>query len=108
MKRYHLSTDRKIFGVCGGLAEYWDIDPTLVRVGTVLVAFLTAGLPVCIAYVVMYFAAPEAPSSAPPSATQATAMPPSAEQPSASQPGNRKAAYGASYVVPEKSRTAKS
>lgn len=25
-------TDRKIAGVCGGLAEYFDIDPTLLRV----------------------------------------------------------------------------
>jgi len=29
-----------ICGVCGGLAEYFDIDPTLVRVGWVIAAFL--------------------------------------------------------------------
>ena len=28
----------KIFGVCGGIAEYFNIDPTLVRVGWVLLA----------------------------------------------------------------------
>ena len=29
----------KLFGVCGGVAEYFDIDPTLVRVGLVLLMF---------------------------------------------------------------------
>lgn len=42
-KRLYLSnTDKKIFGVCGGLAEYFSIDPTLVRVAWVL-AVLFAG-----------------------------------------------------------------
>jgi phage shock protein PspC (stress-responsive transcriptional regulator) len=31
-KKLYRSNDRKIFGVCGGIAEYLDIDPTLVRV----------------------------------------------------------------------------
>ena len=31
MKRLTKSYDRKICGVCGGLAEYFNIDPTLVR-----------------------------------------------------------------------------
>lgn len=34
MKRFYLSsTDKKIGGVCGGLAEYFDIDPLIVRIG---------------------------------------------------------------------------
>jgi len=35
--------DAKIFGVCGGLAEYFALDPTVVRVATVLLAVF-AGL----------------------------------------------------------------
>ena len=35
-KLYRSKTNKKIFGVCGGLAEYFDIDPTLVRLGWVL------------------------------------------------------------------------
>lgn len=35
-KLYKSSTDKKISGVCGGIAEYFDIDPTLVRVIAVL------------------------------------------------------------------------
>ena len=32
MKKLYLSdTDKKICGVCGGIAEYFDIDSTLVR-----------------------------------------------------------------------------
>ena len=45
MKRLYRTTgpDALICGVCGGIARYFDVDPTLVRVATVLlVAF--AGL----------------------------------------------------------------
>ena len=37
--------DAKVFGVCGGLAEYFGVDPTVVRVATVLLAVF-AGLSV--------------------------------------------------------------
>ncbi len=33
---YKSSTDVKIAGVCAGIAEYFDIDPTLVRLGWVI------------------------------------------------------------------------
>ena len=36
VKRLVKSTDKKLFGVAGGLAEYFDIDATLVRVGFVV------------------------------------------------------------------------
>ena len=32
--------DAKLFGVCGGFAEYFDVDPTLVRVGLIALMFL--------------------------------------------------------------------
>ncbi len=32
-------SDAKLFGVCGGIAEYFDVDPTVVRVIWVLLAF---------------------------------------------------------------------
>jgi len=31
-KQLQRSSDKKIFGVCGGLGEYFDVDPTIVRV----------------------------------------------------------------------------
>jgi len=39
-KFYRSRTDRKIWGVCGGLARYFDIDPTLVRVLAVASLFV--------------------------------------------------------------------
>ena len=35
-KLYKSSTDKKLAGVCGGLAEYFNIDSTLVRLGWVV------------------------------------------------------------------------
>lgn len=36
---YKIENGRKIFGVCGGLAEYFNIDPTIVRLVWVLLVF---------------------------------------------------------------------
>ncbi|MDW7650183.1 MAG: PspC domain-containing protein [Bacillota bacterium] len=33
-------TNRMIAGVCGGIGEYFDVDPTLVRIGWVIFSFL--------------------------------------------------------------------
>jgi phage shock protein C len=52
-KLYRSRTNKKLFGVCGGLAEYFDIDPTVLRLilvlavvcaGVGLVAYLIAAL----------------------------------------------------------------
>jgi phage shock protein C len=37
-KLYRSRTDRKIAGVCGGLASYFNVDPTLIRVLFVVLA----------------------------------------------------------------------
>jgi len=49
-----------ISGVCGGLAEYLSLDPTLVRVGIVLLAIVSQGS-IVIAYFVMALVVPEEP-----------------------------------------------
>jgi phage shock protein C len=49
---------KKIFGICGGLGEYFDIDPTIVRLVYVFFTFLSAGTGV-ILYVLMYLIIPE-------------------------------------------------
>ena len=36
------SSNPMIAGVCGGLAEYFDVDPTLVRVAYIMLTFFTA------------------------------------------------------------------
>ena len=41
MKKLHKSSSQKmIAGVCGGIAEYFGVDPTLVRLGFVAFALL--------------------------------------------------------------------
>ena len=40
-KKLTLSPNKKIAGVCGGLAEYFDLDPTMVRLGWAIATFCT-------------------------------------------------------------------
>ncbi|PYU73133.1 MAG: PspC family transcriptional regulator [Acidobacteria bacterium] len=54
------STDKKIAGVCAGLADYFDLDPTIVRV-LWLLAVLCAGTGV-LAYVILWIVLPVAPA----------------------------------------------
>ena len=39
-KLYKSTTDKKLCGVCGGIAEYFNIDPTIVRLAWILFSFL--------------------------------------------------------------------
>ena len=58
-KLYRSRTDKKIWGICGGLAEYFDIDPTLIRVIAVASLFVgTFGLWV---YIIVRLVIPERP-----------------------------------------------
>lgn len=53
MKRlYRSQYDRMIAGVCGGIANYFSIDPTIVRLIMVVLFFVTAGFPLLIGYFV--------------------------------------------------------
>jgi len=58
-------TDRRIAGVCGGLADYFDVDPTIVRLAWVVLS-IVAGAVVfgVIAYAVAWFIIPPAPVAA--------------------------------------------
>ena len=40
---YKIENNKMVEGVCGGIAEYFDIDPTLVRLGWVLITLFSAG-----------------------------------------------------------------
>lgn len=42
-KLYKSKTNKKVAGVCGGIGEYFSIDPTLVRLGFVALSFLAGG-----------------------------------------------------------------
>lgn len=58
-KLYKSNTNRMINGVCGGIAEYFDIDPTLVRLGWVL--FCAMGGSGFLAYIVAAIIIPRNP-----------------------------------------------
>ena len=57
-KRLTLSNDKKLGGVCGGIAEYFDIDPTLVRIGYVALTLFTAFCGI-ILYPILWIIMPE-------------------------------------------------
>ena len=56
-KLYRSSTNKKLFGVCGGLAEYFDMDATVIRV-IYLLLLLGAGVGL-LAYLVCALVMPE-------------------------------------------------
>ena len=64
MKRLFLSTsDKKLGGVCGGIAEYMELDPTIVRLLTVVLTLITAVIPVVIGYILAWIIVPRHPGS---------------------------------------------
>jgi len=52
------SNDRILGGVCGGLARWLGWDPTLVRVGYVIVSLLSAAFPGLLVYIVLWIVMP--------------------------------------------------
>jgi phage shock protein C len=64
MKRLFLSaSDKKLGGVCGGIAEYMELDPTIVRLLTVVLALITAVIPMLVAYILAWIIIPRKPVS---------------------------------------------
>ncbi|SFL83464.1 PspC domain-containing protein [Salibacterium qingdaonense] len=51
-------TNRKLAGVCGGIADYFGVDPMLIRIITVVLFFVTWFFPIPIAYLVLTFVLP--------------------------------------------------
>jgi len=58
---YRSRTDRVIAGVCGGIARYFNTDPTLIRLLFVLGLFLIGGT--FWAYIIMMIVIPEEPAA---------------------------------------------
>lgn len=57
---YRSNADAKVAGVCGGLAEYLDVDPTIVRVGYLAATVLTGVFPGVVLYFVLLLVVPRA------------------------------------------------
>lgn len=57
-KLYRAEKNKKIAGVIGGLAEYFNWDASLLRVITVILAIMTSVLPVLLIYIIWIFIVP--------------------------------------------------
>ena len=55
---YKSRNDRMIAGVCGGIGEYFDIDPTLIRILWVTLLFMAGGG--LVAYLIAWIVIPTA------------------------------------------------
>ncbi|MCS6916091.1 MAG: PspC domain-containing protein [Chitinophagales bacterium] len=60
-KRLYRGSEKKLFGVCSGLSEYFGVDPTLIR-AVFVVAFLLFGTGLLV-YLVLAILMPEKPST---------------------------------------------
>lgn len=62
MKRLYKSRDNKVLsGIIGGIEEYLDIDPVILRLLWILVLIMTGILPGVIVYIIAHFIVPEKP-----------------------------------------------
>ena len=62
MQRLYRSTkDRMLGGVCGGIAEKFNWDPSLVRLGLVFLCLITGVIPLVLTYFVAWVIIPEKP-----------------------------------------------
>ena len=58
MKKLYRSSDRIVAGVCGGIAEYFDVDPTLIRVVYLILSLFSAGFPGLLLYIILMILMP--------------------------------------------------
>lgn len=59
---YRSNKDSMLTGVCGGLGEYFNFDPTIVRLIAILLAFVTAFFPMFMIYIIMSIVIPKNPN----------------------------------------------
>jgi phage shock protein C len=58
-KKLTRSSNKVLAGVCGGIAEYFGIDPTVVRVCYAALSVFAAGFPGILLYIIMLLLIPE-------------------------------------------------
>jgi phage shock protein C len=62
MKRlYRSQEDRMLAGICGGMGEVYNLDPTLIRLALVFLGLATGILPLLVAYIVGVIIIPQGP-----------------------------------------------
>ncbi len=61
-KLYRSTTDKKLAGICGGLGDYFNVDPTVVRILFVAGFFLSGSLMFWL-YLILWIIIPETPTT---------------------------------------------
>ncbi|MEI8223765.1 MAG: PspC domain-containing protein [bacterium] len=62
-KLYRSVTDKYVFGIIGGLGDYFQVDSTLMRLAFVFFVLITGFFPGVLAYLIAYFIVPENPKN---------------------------------------------
>ena len=57
-RKLYRSDDRLLGGVCAGLAEYFELDPSLVRIAYALISVLSAAFPGILVYIILWVVIP--------------------------------------------------
>ncbi|MBI1804624.1 MAG: PspC domain-containing protein [Ignavibacteriae bacterium] len=55
---YRSETNKKIAGICGGIGEMLNADPTIVRLIAVLLLFITGIIPLLVTYLIAWWIVP--------------------------------------------------
>ena len=64
MKRlYRSETDRRFGGVCGGLGDLMNVDPTMLRLAAVFLCIITGVIPLLFTYIVGCIIIPAGPTN---------------------------------------------
>jgi phage shock protein C len=58
MKKLFRSSNRILAGVCGGIAEYFGVDPTVIRVLYMVLSLFTAAFPGLLLYILLMILMP--------------------------------------------------
>jgi phage shock protein C len=58
-RRLKRTNDGVLAGICGGIAKYFDWDPTMVRIGYILISILSAAFPGLLVYFILWFVMPK-------------------------------------------------
>jgi phage shock protein PspC (stress-responsive transcriptional regulator) len=98
---YRSRHDSVLGGVAGGVAEYLDVDPSIVRIIWAVLAIVTGGL-FLLLYIVMWIVVPESPYAAGPPPGGVTPLPAASGDPGAAPAGApaEPAAYAPAYGGP--------
>lgn len=56
---FRSKNDSMLAGICGGIAEYFDLDPTLIRLAFIVLSILSVGFPGLLVYIILWIVIPQ-------------------------------------------------